>query len=242
MTVPRFYISSQQLQEGRLLLEGENHHHLSRVLRLRKEDEVEVLDGEGTVARGQVADITSSRAVIDVSSCHHMQEEKPRMHLYQALPQGRKMDEAIQRCVELGVHAFHPFTCNRSRPMDVVDENKNRRWRRIARESSRTAGRAYLPGVEEAVDWSRMVVELSRMDAVIVADEQGGVRPSQALRDADLEDLGLTIGPEGGFTDLEREDLGKAGARAVTLGTLVLRTESAGAVLVAAVRCHLGLL
>ena len=242
MTVPRFYISSQQLQEGHLFLEGENHHHLSRVLRLRKEDEVEVLDGEGLVARGRVVDITSSRAVIDVASCHRLQEERPRMHLYQALPQGRKMDELIQRCVELGVHAFHPFTCTRSRPVDVVDENKKRRWKKIARESSRTAGRAYLPSMEEAVSWRNMVGDLPGMDVVIVADEQGGIRPSQALQGADPDELGLIIGPEGGFTDLEREELIEAGARAVTLGTYILRAESAGAVLVAAVRCHFGLL
>jgi 16S rRNA (uracil1498-N3)-methyltransferase len=152
------------------------------------------------------------------------------------------MDELIQRCVELGIHAIHPFTCTRSRPIDFVDENKKRRWKKIARESSRTAGRAYLPSMEEAVSWTKMIGDLPGMDAVIVADEQGGVSPSQALRGDDPDDLGLIIGPEGGFTDPEREELIEVDARAVTLGTYILRTESAGAVLVAAVRCHFGLL
>jgi 16S rRNA (uracil1498-N3)-methyltransferase len=242
LTVPKFYISSQQPHEGRLVLKGENHHHLSRVLRLQKEDEVEVLDGEGLVARGRVAEITFSRAVIDVSNYDNLEEEKPRMHLYQALPQGKKMDEVIQRCVELGIHAIHPFACARSRSLDFVDENKLRRWKKIAVESSRTAGRAHLPRVDEAKGWGVMIEGLARMDLVIMADEEGGEKPSRALQGTHPDDLGLIIGPEGGFTDREREDLAGAGAKAVTLGLLILRTEAAGAVLVAAARCHLGLL
>ena len=242
MTVPRFYISSQQLHEGRLALEGDNHHHLSRVLRLHKGDEVKVLDGEGLVARGQVVEITSSQAVIDVSTVDRLQEEKPRMHLFQALPQGKKMDEVIQRCVELGVHAIHPFTCLRSRSLDVVDENKLRRWKKIAKESSRTAGRAYLPSLVEVEAWEAMLKSLNGMDAILMADEAGGVRPSQALQGSHPDDLGLIVGPEGGFSYGEREELVEMGARAVTLGALILRTETAGAVLTAAARCHLELL
>lgn len=242
MTVPKFYISSQQLHEGHLVLEGENHHHLSRVLRLQKEDEVEVLNGEGLVAWGRVAEITSFRAVIDVSTCDRLEEEKPRMHLYQALPQGRKMDEVIQRCVELGVHAVHPFSCARSKSLDVVDKNKMRRWKKIAVESSRIAGRAHLPRIEETVVWGAMIEGLPNMDLVIMADEEGGEKTSQALQGAHPNDLGLIIGPEGGFSDREREELAGADAKAVTLGVFILRTETAGAVLVAAARCHLGLL
>jgi len=242
LTVPKFYISSQQLYKGRLVLEGENHHHLSRVLRVQKEDEVEILDGKGLVARGRVYEITSSRAVIDVSTYDHLEEEKPRMHLYQALPKGKKMDKVIQRCVELGIHAIHPFTCTRSRPLGVVDKNKLRRWKKIAVESSRIAGRAHLPRIDEAVGWAEMIEGLARMDLVIMADEEGGDKPSKALQGAHPDDLGLIIGPEGGFTGREREDLAGAGAKIVTLGVLILRTEAAGSVLVAAARCHLGLL
>jgi len=201
-----------------------------------------LLDGKGLVARGLVEEITSSRAVLDILGREEVEEEKPRIHLYQAIPQGRKMDEVIRRCVELGVHAIHPFACARSRPLDSVDQNKLERWRRLAVEASRTAGRAYLPRVGEVVEWGEMVKGLREMDAVIMADEQGGERPSRALGAATIVNLGLIIGPEGGFTDEERKALMEAGAGPVTLGRLILRTESAGAVLVTAVRCHLELL
>jgi 16S rRNA (uracil1498-N3)-methyltransferase len=151
------------------------------------------------------------------------------------------MDEVIQRGVELGVHAFCPFVCTRSKSLKTVDDKRLRRWRKIAVESSRTAGRAYLPRIEGAVTWAEMVESLYGLDLVIMADTRGRERPSQVFQDAHPEDLALVIGPEGGFSDREIEELVGAGGKDVTLGRLILRTEAAGAALVVAARCYLGL-
>ena len=80
------------------------------------------------------------------------------------------------------------------------------------------------------------------MDASLYADQERGKRPSEALEDGFSKDLALLVGPEGSFTAEEREGLSRLGASPVTLGRSILRTETAGLVLVAAVRCHFGLL
>ena len=242
MTVARLYVSSQALAAGRLSLAGGEHHHLSRVLRMRKGQEVQVLDGRGMVGRGAIVEMTSSHTVIAVEEIRRVGEEKPRLHLYQALPRMRKMDDVVQWGVELGASSITPFSCQRSLPVPKPASKRMERWRRIALESSRVAGRPYLPVIAPPLPWEDVLDGLRDLGAVLFADEAGGERVSAALGGRRPGELGLLVGPEGGFSDGERGDLAGVGAVPVSLGRTILRTETAGMVLMVAVRCHYGLL
>jgi len=200
------------------------------------------MDGEGGVANGSILEISSTYTSILVGGVHRVEEERPRLILYQALPQGRKMDAVVQWSVELGAAAVIPFSCSRSRPLDNKVNGRHERWCKIAAESSRVAGRPYLPEVAEACDWTETLEKIGNTEISLMADEEGGERPSVALDGEDPAEVGLVIGPEGGFSDEERRDLHAKGARLVTLGSTVLRTETAGMVLLSAVRCHFALL
>jgi 16S rRNA (uracil1498-N3)-methyltransferase len=209
---------------------------------MRPGDRVEVLDGEGRVGAASIAEITARDTTLQIVSITCLKEETPRLHLFQALPAGRKIEPALQTCVELGAHAITPFSSRRSRGLGTADPSRMARWRKLALESSRLAGRAYLPVIEEPLTWEKTLKAMRGLDVVIFADETGGDRPCDALRDAVPADLALAIGPEGGFCDEERDDLDAIGALPVTLGGNILRTETAGHVLLAAVRCHYGML
>ena len=238
MTTAKVYVSADSLSSGRVSITGDEHHHLSRVLRMREGQSLVLLDGNGGVGEATIIEIAPAYTLASVGSLRHLEEARPRLHLYQAVPRGAKMDSVVQWSVELGAARVIPFSCSRSRDVDGAVQKRISRWRRIAVESSRVAGRAFLPSVLEALRWREVLESLGGLDAVLFADEKGGQRPDDALSDIDAEDLGLMIGPEGGFTDTEREELRSLGVRAVTLGESVLRTETAGLVLLAAVRWH----
>ncbi len=242
MTIARFYVSTTALDSGRLALEGAEHHHASRVLRMRVGEKVVLLDGRGSVAAGTVEEIRSDCTWVTVESVARVMEERPRMHLFQAVPQGSRMDGVVHWSVELGAASLRPFISSRTAAARAPAARRLERWRRIALEASRVAGRPYLLKVEEIADWGKLLLSLAGMEAALYADETGGVRPEEALSADDPADLALVVGPEGGFSDGERNDLAGAGARAVTLGDNVLRAESAGMVLLAAARCRYGLL
>jgi 16S rRNA (uracil1498-N3)-methyltransferase len=242
LTTARFYVSEQALLAGRLTLEGDEHHHASRVLRMRAGESVVLLDGRGGSGHGTIEEITPTHTLVVVNDSAHVIEELPKMHLFQGLPHGSKMDEVVQRGVELGAASLHPFATSRSRVPDASLARKVERWRRIALEASRVAGRAYLPEIAEIKSWDEAMRHLRNMDAALFADEAGGVRPASALAEERPAELALVVGPEGGFTHKERESMFGAGARPVTLGSNVLRTETAGMVLLAAVRCRYDLL
>jgi len=242
LTTARFYIPSDALQAGRVSLEGEDHHHASRVLRMKSGEIVVLLDGKGTVGHGTVLAIDSTHTMIEIESTRKESEPRPLLHLFQGLPHGTKMDDVVHWGVELGAASLVPFLSSRTGSVDAPLERRVRRWSRIALEASRVAGRAYLPEVTEVKTWQEAVDHLRGMDTVVFADEAGGERPAKALSEPRPDQLGLVVGPEGGFTDAERESLAQVGAIAVTLGDTVLRTETAGMVLLAAVRCYYGLL
>lgn len=242
MTTARLYVDHAALLEGMLSIEGEYHHHLSRVLRMRSGQVLQLMDGKGHIARGSILAISSTHTSIAVDEIITVERERPRMELFQALPQGRKMDDVVQLSVELGAASVVPFSCRRSRPQDAATRKRLERWRRIALESSRVAGRPYLPEIREALTWAELLAETESRDIMIVADEKGGKRPQDVLPAAETGEIGLVIGPEGGFAGTERKDLIERGASPVSLGPTLLRTQTAGMVLMAAVRCHYGIL
>ncbi|MBC7248451.1 MAG: 16S rRNA (uracil(1498)-N(3))-methyltransferase [Actinobacteria bacterium] len=240
MTTARFYVEELPPPGDRLSLEEEDHHHASRVLRLKPGHEVILLDGRGTVCRARVVDVDARRTRVEITERRCAERERPRLLLCQALLRDNRMGEVVQRNVELGVAAILPFCSRRSQRS--LEEHRLQRLRRIALEASRVACRPYLPRVEGLLSWEELLAYVAGREKVLYADERGGASPAVELRGVAWEELDLVIGPEGGFTDGERASLQDAGAVPVTLGPYNLRAESAGAVLACAVRAHCGLL
>lgn len=238
MTIARFYLEDLADTADCAFLEDEEHRH-SRVLRLRRGEEALILDGRGTVCRAVVAEITSSRTKLEILERYREEEERPRFYLFQSTLPSSRMEEALRRSVELGVAAVIPFLSLRSRPMP--DTGKLERWRRVARDASRVAGRAYLPRLEAPLAWECLLERINSCPVALLADERGGVRPAEVLG-GEEDEIAFIVGPEGGFQGTEREQLLEAGAVSVTLGKYNLRAESAGAVILAAARACYGLL
>lgn len=234
--MPRFFISEQP-ENGLLTLHGEDAHHAGRVLRLRPGEAVTLCDGAGT-DYDCVIETVEKEVVACRVQCSHPAETEPRQRftLCMALPKGDKMDFIVQKAVELGVHEIIPYVSKNcvSRP-DKTDKKVDR-WRRIALEAAKQCGRGCLPQVEAVVTVEQAVERAAQCEtALFFYENERETGLHDALSGGVGETVSLMIGPEGGFAPEEVKMAAQAGLRSVSLGTRILRCETAPIAALAAV-------
>lgn len=227
----RCHVHPSDWNDERIVLSPEEAHHLLHVLRGRAGDAVELFDGAGRVARGEVA--KAGRKLVEIRIREQRAVPRPagRVALIQALPRAQKMDLIIQKATELGVDAIIPLQAEHgvARIRDADTGSRRDRWRRIAVNAAKQCGSAWLPELPDAVTPAAFVERYPSWDLLLLASLQEGARP---LRDAMRETeagsrCGVLIGPEGDFTPDEIALFRRAGAVPVTLGPLILRAETA---------------
>jgi 16S rRNA (uracil1498-N3)-methyltransferase len=223
--------------EGRVRVEGDRLHYLVRVLRVRAGDTLEVFDGEGRRFEAKVASLEESHAALELGPAR--EAPRPReVTIVQGLPKGEKLELVLQKGTELGATAFAPAACVRSVvKLQGKEEAKRARWQRIVEEAARQSGRADLPTVLAPLPLAQAVSALEGAPVVLVLDEEERALPlSQAVATAGARPLAIVIGPEGGLAREEVNALVAHGAVPVTLGRLVLRTETAALAALAVIR------
>lgn len=227
-----------QAAQGALKVDGAAHHYLFHVHRLRPGDALEVFDGRGHSFQARVKSEAGELSLGAPSTAPRVRE----VHLLQGMPKADKLELVVQKASELWATSVVPVFCERS----VVksgdgDAKKQARWQKIADEAARQCGRSEVMRVDAPVKLG----EALRLKAtLLVLDEQETERTlSQAVRAlAADQPIALVIGPEGGFSGEERKQLASAGSQSVTLGRLVLRTETAALAALSVVRHLDGLL
>lgn len=229
--------------EGTRTVEGERFHYLARVLRLREGDALEVFDGRGQRFDGRVSGLGETSATLVLSGGRVVPAPRA-ITVIQGLPKADKLELVLQKATELGATAFIPAACARSVvKLDGKEEAKRARWQRIVEEAARQSRRADVPPVHLPTSLTAAVAGLPPETAVLVLDEEERAVPlSVAASNAGPRPLALVIGPEGGLAREEVSALVERGATPVTLGALVLRTETAALAALAVLRHLDGLL
>ncbi len=200
-----------------------------QVLRLKKGATVVLLDGLGGVFEAEIEDLGKQRVTARIAGQLPDNEARARVTLYQGLPKAAKLETILQKCTEIGVHAVQPVLFSRS----IVEPGKNQeknlsRYRRIAREAAKQCGRGQVPMVGQVKTFAEMLERIQGHGVTLVPwEEEKRSRIADALFGKPHE-IALVIGPEGGITPEEIEQLRAHGARTVTLGPRILRTETAG--------------
>ena len=232
--MPRFFVDGQP-ENGVLVLQGENAHHAGRVLRLRPGEAVTLCDGKGTDYDCTVERLDKDAVICRVHDCHPADTEpKQRLTLFMALPKGDKMEWIVQKAVELGVSNIVPSKNCVSRP-DKTDK-KVERWRKIAAEAAKQCGRGVLPTVGAVIPVGQAIAQAAQSETALFLYEnerQTGLR--DALAAGVGKDVSLLVGPEGGFAPEEAEAARQAGLKSVSLGTRILRCETAPVAALAAI-------
>jgi 16S rRNA (uracil1498-N3)-methyltransferase len=217
-------------------------HHLRTVLRLGAGAEVELADGRGGHGTGVLGPGGEVRLRTDAAT---RPRPRPRLELLQALPKGRKMDEVVRSCVELGLDRLVPVAATRcvTRLEGPRAAKAVERWDAVARSACQQSRRVHRPEIAGVV----AVDALRPHGTWLLAHPEAGEGLPAAL-DAEVaahdepgpELVSIAIGPEGGWSDEEVDALVAAGARAVHLGAGVLRTEHAAAAALAVISARTG--
>ncbi len=207
---------------------------MTKVLRLTTGDEVDVSDTVRWEYRARIEAFGEEGAVLTILDKQDFAAEPEcRVTLFQGIPKQGKMETIVQKCVELGVHEIVPVFMDRT---VVVDRGrfgkKIDRWQKVAAEAVKQCRRGIIPKVGEAVRMPDVIERFSEFDLILIPYEnEMKTTMKQVLRACSREkpsSIAVLIGPEGGFSDAETEDVISAGGRSVTLGKTTLRTETAG--------------
>ena len=179
-------------------------------------------------------------------------ESVPNLTLIQGISKGDRMGQTIRQTTELGIQRIIPFLSERTIVRLAVDEGarKGSRWRRIALSAAKQSGRSILPIVDDPTDLDAICAELADFDRVVICWEEAdqnadgqALSISDALEGMDADNrVALVIGPEGGLSPREVATFKQLGGfvKVVTLGQLILRTETAGTVATALCMYELG--
>lgn len=223
--------------EGRVSVAGPRLHYVRDVLRLRAGDALEVFDGAGRAFDARLTALEADAATLTLGPAR--EAPRPRaITIVQGLPKAEKLELVLQKGTELGATAFAPAACARSVvKLQGKEEAKLARWQRIVEEAARQCGRADVPQVLPPQPLLAAVAALPGPPAVLVLDEEERALPlSAAVAPLGGRPLALVIGPEGGLAREEVSALVARGATPVTLGRLVLRTETAALAALAVLR------
>lgn len=235
MTEPLFY--SEQLAEpgATLVLTGDEAHHAAASRRLQNGDTLWLFDGHGGIARAKLVHIATRGRTLELCIEERRSEPapKPKIHLACALPKGDRQQVLLDMATQLGMTHFTPLACERS----VVKPSVNSmvRWRKICLEACKQSRRLHLPSIEKT-STVRDIVECMTAagSSVWLAHSAAQAVTVSIAVNQGAKHVTILIGPEGGFTEAEIEQAVAAGARMLTLGTYILRIETAAVTTVAA--------
>jgi 16S rRNA (uracil1498-N3)-methyltransferase len=230
----RFY-SPEAPRDGKLRLVADEARHLSRVCRFRVGDVVEVFDGKGGANRAQVARIDKDGVELTVAGAAMPERAAPLcLTLASAVPKGDRFDWLVEKATELGIERLIPIVTERS----VVTPGgpKLDRMRREIVEASKQCGRNRLMVLDPVSLWEQLVGSFA--DAVKLLADPAGIPARQWPKTTPGRMVVLAVGPEGGFTDQERQIADQMGWLAISLSVNTLRIETAGLAGCAALLAH----
>lgn len=232
--MPRFFVQPGQVDGQTITVTGNDVNHIKNVLRMSCGDTLSVSDGCGRDYFCTIHEIGREQIYLHIeNSWDSYVELKTKLYLFQGLPKGDKMELIIQKAVELGVSAVIPVIT--ARTIVKLDEKKTSkrlaRWQSVAESAAKQSGRGLIPQVAAPVTFKEALTMAGTMDACIMPYERAqGMDAARSLVDGlkGKKSIGIFIGPEGGFTPDEVAAAQAAGAKTMTLGRRILRTETAG--------------
>ncbi len=239
----RFFVKPEELYSDFLVLTGENAEH-AKVLRLKAGESVTVCDGSGRECLCAVSDVSDGQISLVVKSNGYSETEpKVKVSVYMAFSKGDKLEHVIQKATELGAFEIVAFPSARcvSRPDENSLKKKLERWQKIAASAAEQSGRGIVPKVLVMASFTQALQNAGKADLPILFYENERAKTlKMALSSEQYQTVSLLTGPEGGLESKEVEQAIDAGFQVCTLGTRILRCETAPLCALSAVMYHTG--
>lgn len=230
----RLFVEYSLNGKTELVLDEENSRYLSQVLRMKIDDEVVVVDSESMEYICSLSLINKKEVTLSINYSSENKTESPyEIALFQSVSKGERMDYTIQKTTELGVKEIYPVLSERVivkiSGKDV--SGKIDRWQKISLEAARQSHRGLVPKVKMPVDFDdALIYAKNNFDLVLFPwEEESENGLKTALKEFTGKKIAIFVGPEGGYSSEEAEKAVDSGAKSVTLGPRILRTETAGA-------------
>ncbi len=232
----RFYLPPHECHTDFLTLTGGEARHAAEVLRIRPGKDAAILDGEGREFLCRVEAVERKKIQLKILQTSVSPAPDCLITLVQAIPKGKIMDSIIQKATELGVWRIIPLLSERvtTHLEGESVERKAEKWRQTAVEAIKQCGQRWLPIVEPPIPLPALLGRAEKYELALVGSLQGGARhPREYFLAYEREhrrrpaSVVAWIGPEGDFSPGEVESIEKSGARPMTLGPLILRSETA---------------
>ena len=229
-----FFVTPQQISGDKIRIEGGDVNHMKNVLRMKLHEKAEISDGESRTYLCEVEAYEEDVAVLHIlEEMEADTEPASKLYLFQGLPKSDKMELIVQKAVELGVYQVIPVAMKRSvvRLDDKKATKKADRWNSIAESAAKQAGRSRIPEVTMPLSYNEALKMAEELDVTLLPYElAGGMEVTrEVIRQIKSgQSVGIFIGPEGGFEPEEVDAAVSMGARVITLGRRILRTETAG--------------
>ncbi len=229
----RFFLDQSDIihQDTIIMRNSDSIHHLVRVLRIQTKEQVELISSD-FIFLSSVGSISESEIVFEIiEKSNHVNESDISIDLFQCLPKGQKMEMILQKNVELGVRRFFLVESKRCivefKAKDIP--KKIERYEKIIKEASKQSKRDLIPEITGVLNMNSVSERISDYDLFIVLyenEDQLGIK--SCLKNRKFKNIAVLVGPEGGFDDAEIGKMEAHGAKVVSLGRRILRTETAG--------------
>lgn len=240
-----FFAKKENIFENYILIDGDDVKHLRNVLRIRPGERIIMSSGENIDYYCVVSDIEENRIIASIESVDKEGRELPvRIYLFQGLPKGDKMEFIIQKAVELGAYEIIPVAMKRSvvKLDSKKSESKVKRWNLIAESAAKQSKRSVLPLVNDVMTFKQAAEYAKKLDIVLMPYEcADGMQSTKELINSIRpgQSVGIFIGPEGGFDGEELTAAHDNKFSIITLGKRILRTETAGMMLLSVLMYNL---
>ncbi|CAN2242152.1 16S ribosomal RNA methyltransferase RsmE [actinobacterium SCGC AAA044-D11] len=231
----------EKLPDSALIeIDGDEAHHAIKVLRLNVGEEILISDGAGTWARVKVENIEKKSFTSTVLERGYQAERIPKLVVVQALPKSDRVKEAIEILVESGVDSIIPWEAERS--ISKWQEDSLSKWQSAASAATKQSRRFRTPNIIELSSLSKLIEVKDSSRVILVMHESATSRLSEIAtkKFAELSEILIVIGPEGGLSENELALLEGAGAHIVGLGPEVFRSAHAGGAALSAVSALIG--
>jgi 16S rRNA (uracil1498-N3)-methyltransferase len=231
----------EKISEGEIVeIDGDEAHHAIKVLRINLGEEVLISDGSGNWVRAKVEDIAKKTFTARVLERGFQENRTPKFVVVQALPKSDRVKEALEILVESGVDLIIPWQSERS--ISKWQSDSLSKWQSAATAATKQSRRFRVPEIIDQLSLSQLLEIESEKSAIVVMHESAAAKISTVVttKFAELNEIIIVIGPEGGLTENELGLLQGAGAHVVGLGPEVFRSAHAGGAALSAVSALIG--
>ena len=232
----RFFVDKNNidLENGTCIIEGEDVKHISKVLRCKVGEKLEICDKDNSEYVCEITDISKNQVDLNILEKKEIKRESDlKVKLYQGLPKSTKMEFILQKLTEVGVDEIILVSTKRSvvKVDDKKEGKKLERWERIIYEAAKQSKRGKIPTLRGVLSFDEALEDMKNNDMNICPYEnEKTVSIKSAIRGSDINNIGIFVGPEGGFEEEEIQTLQDIDSKVVSLGPRILRTETASVV------------